>query len=103
MRTFYNDTMTYGTYKRIPNVLRKYRRASGLKQQDVAKILGMKSSSRISRWEKGEGIPSVVNVFKLAIIYRVMVDSLFIDLIRYLRHEIHENEKKYLRNKNKKL
>jgi transcriptional regulator with XRE-family HTH domain len=95
--------MKYKLYKRIPNVLRKYRRASGLKQLDVAQILGMKSSSRISRWENGEGIPSVVNVFKLAILYRVMVDSLFIDLIRYLRHEIHEDEKKYLKNKNKKL
>ena len=99
----YNETMEYKEYKRIPNVLRKYRKASGLKQQDVAHILGIKSSSRISRWEKGEGIPSLVNVFKLAILYRVMVDSLFIDLIRYLRHEIHESEKKYLLNKNKKL
>ena len=95
--------MEYRAYKRIPNVLRKYRRASGLKQLDVAKILGMKSSSRISRWEKGDGVPNIVNVFKLAVLYRVMVDSLFIDLLRCLRHEIHESEKKYLKNKNKKL
>ncbi|MHB8871979.1 MAG: helix-turn-helix domain-containing protein [Candidatus Doudnabacteria bacterium] len=95
--------MEYKVYKRIPNVLRKYRRASGLNQLDVAKILGMKSSSRISRWEKGNGVPNTVNVFKLAVLYRVMADSLFIDLIRQLRSEIHINEKKYLKNKNKKL
>ena len=77
--------------------------ASGLKQLDVAKILGMKSSSRISRWENGDGVPNIVNVFKLSILYGVMVDSLFIDLIRQLRSEIHINEKKYLKNKNKKL
>ena len=94
--------MEYKVYKRIPNVLRKYRRASGLNQLDVAKILGMKSSSRISRWENGDGVPNIVNVFKLAVLYRVMADSLFIDLVRTLRTEIHTSHKKYVQNKNKK-
>ena len=89
--------MDHEIYKRIPNTLRKYRRSMGLKQQDVAKLLGIKSSSRISRWEKGEGIPNLVNALKLCILYRTMVDSLFIDLIRSLREEMREREGKYLR------
>lgn len=87
--------MTYGHYKQIPNLLRKYRRARGLNQQHVASILGIKSSSRISRWEKGECCPNIINAIKLSILYRVMVDALFIDHLRELREEIHENEEKY--------
>lgn len=82
-------------YKRIPNTLRKYRRSMGLKQQDVAKLLGIKSSSRISRWEKGEGTPNLVNAMKLAILYRSMVDSLFIDLLHSLREEMRETQEKF--------
>ncbi|MHB8579167.1 MAG: helix-turn-helix transcriptional regulator [Ignavibacteriaceae bacterium] len=91
--------MEYKVYRRVPNLLRKYRRASGLKQQDVAKILGIKGSSRISRWEKGECIPTMVNALKLSILYRVMVDSLFIDLLRNLREETQKDEERYLRDK----
>jgi transcriptional regulator with XRE-family HTH domain len=80
--------MDYKTYQRIPNCLRKYRIASGLKQKDVARKMGLRSASRISRWEKGESIPNIVNAFKLSIIYHVMNDALFIVLIRSLREEI---------------
>ncbi len=89
------NTMDYEMYRCIPNTLRKYRRASGLKQQDVAAMLGIKSSSRISRWEKGEGIPNLVNAMKLAILYRSMVDSLFVDLLHNLREEMRETQEKF--------
>jgi len=88
-------------YKRIPNTLRKYRRSMGLKQQDVAKLLGIRSSSRISRWENGEGIPNLVNAVKLAILYRSMVDSLFVDLLRHLREEMQEKQERYWAGKKK--
>ncbi len=68
------------TYKRIPNLLRKHRRIRGLSQKQVAKILELKSASRISRWEKGSCIPSHVNVVRLSIIYRTMAEALFRDL-----------------------
>jgi len=84
--------MDYKTYQRTPHCLRKYRIASGLKQKDVAKKMGLRSPSRISRWEKGESIPNIVNAFKLAIIYHVMIDALFIVLIRSLREEIKQKE-----------
>jgi len=80
------------TYKKIPNCLRKYRKARGLKQKDVADILNLKSTGIISRWEKGICLPSPLNIFKLAALYRTMTDALFIDLIRMLKEKILRRE-----------
>ena len=74
--------------RRIPNSLKKYRKAAGLKQKDVAKILGLKSTSMISRWEKGVCLPKLLNIFRLALLYRTMVDALFMDLRTSLKEEI---------------
>ena len=92
--------MQYETYKDIPNLLRKYRKIKGLKQKEVANILGFKSASRISQWEKGMSIPNFVTVLKLSILYHTMVDSLFIDHLHVLRKEIREKEEQFYRTKN---
>lgn len=86
-------------YKRIPNCLRKYRRVRGLKQKDVAKILGLKNASVISRWEKGISFPNPKYLFRLAVLYRTMVDALFIDLIRSLRKNLLKEEENLQRRK----
>lgn len=86
-------------YKNIPNCLRKYRRARDLKQKDVAEILGLKSASMISRWEKGVCLPNPLNVFKLAILYQTMADALFINIIRLLRKELFKRKKEVLETK----
>jgi len=85
--------------KNIPNCLRRHRRAKGLRQKDVAKVLGLKSASMISRWEKGVCLPNTINLFKLAVLYRTMSDALFIDLIRELRSEIQKREEKVLKHR----
>ena len=82
--------------RRVPNLLRKYRRVRGLKQKEVARILSLKSASRISRWEKGACLPSVMNALRLAVVYRVMVDAIFPDLLRSLREELKEKEEKLI-------
>lgn len=64
----------------------------GLKQKDVAHLLRLKSTSMISRWERGECLPDTLNVLKLAALYRIMVDGLYADLIRILRKELHARE-----------
>lgn len=79
--------------------MRKYRKINGYKQKDVAKILGIKSTSKISRWEKGECIPNLINAFKISILYRVMVDSLFIDHLRQLREEMKKRESEFTKKK----
>lgn len=78
--------------RHMPNSLRRYRRIRGLKQKEVAKILGLQSASIISRWEKGQSMPNTLNAFKLALIYRTMVDALFIDLSRSLKDELYRKE-----------
>ena len=84
---------------KIPNYLKKYRRIRGLKQKDVAKILGIKSASIISRWEKGVCLPNTLNLFRLSILYRTISDALFIDTIRDLRDDIRKREEKILKQK----
>jgi transcriptional regulator with XRE-family HTH domain len=78
--------------KIYPNSLKRYRRAMGLTQRKVAKILGLKSTSMISRWERGVSLPSVLNLFKLAVLYRTMADALFLDLRKALEEELRKRE-----------
>jgi transcriptional regulator with XRE-family HTH domain len=84
--------------KKIPNNLRRYRKAVGLKQKDVAEILNLKSAGMISRWEKGICLPSLINVIKLSGIYSVLIDALFFPLIRQIKRKIMDREE-YLRRK----
>ena len=72
---------------KIINSLRKYRKIKGLTQREVAKLLGLKSQSQLSRWERGVSLPSTLNLFKLSALYNTMVDALFIDFLRKLRKE----------------
>lgn len=81
-----------GDYKRIPNCLKKYRKARGLKQKEVAKILELRSSSMISRWEKGVCLPNSLNLLSLALLYRTPVEGLFVDLVRARKPSLFERE-----------
>jgi transcriptional regulator with XRE-family HTH domain len=76
----------------IFNRLRKYRKARGLKQRDAARILGLADASSLSRWEQGVSLPSVMNMFRLAALYRTLVDALYIDVLRTIREEIRRRE-----------
>jgi DNA-binding XRE family transcriptional regulator len=83
----------------IVNHLRKYRKARGLKQRDVARILGLADASSLSRWEHGVCVPSVMNMFRLAALYRTLVDALYIDALRAIREEIRGREVEVLSSK----
>ena len=60
-----------------PNNLKKLRLAHGLRQCDVAKLIGLAYPDRISHWEKGTAVPGIVNLFKLSRLYKVTPDQLF--------------------------
>ena len=83
---------TPGRYK---NELKKHRVLMGFQQKEVAKLLGLKSPSRISRWEKGLAMPSVDNLIKLSILYATLMNELYLE--RYM--EIKQN---YLQQQAKK-
>ena len=88
-------------HKRTPNSLRKYRRAKGLTQKEVAKILGLKEASAISRWERGFRVPKLITAIKLSILYNTMADGLYLSVRRELKDEISESLNK-VRPENKK-
>lgn len=84
------------------NNLRKYRKVRGLTQRQVAQILGLKSPSMVSRWETGTVLPDLQNLFRLAILYRTMVDALFTDQMHLLRADLFRRER-LLKEKSKKI
>jgi transcriptional regulator with XRE-family HTH domain len=86
--------MKHDTDRWIPNELKKYRKIRGLSQKEVAKLLGFKTTSRISQWEKGVGSPSMRNAFKLSTLYGVLVDALFIEFVRSIRQEVKQTKEK---------
>jgi transcriptional regulator with XRE-family HTH domain len=77
---------------RSKNRLRRYRRLMGYTQREVAFFLGCKNPIRVSRWEKGDAEPSMVNLLKLSILYRTLPHELYFDLYQTLRRELSEKE-----------
>ena len=69
---------------KTPNNLRLYRLKAGLRQVDVARQIGLDFVDRLSRWENGLAMPNVVNLFRLASVYKVPPQELYQDL----RHDI---------------
>lgn len=76
------------TGRNIPNNLKKFRRMNGYKQEQVMKYLGLGSTNRISRWEKGLAMPSAINLFKLSILYNTLVDQLYSGHIRDIKRKM---------------
>lgn len=56
--------------------IKRLRKNKGLKQQEIADILGIKQNS-YSDWENGKTEPSYENLVKLADLFEVSLDSLF--------------------------
>ncbi|HRF76259.1 MAG TPA: helix-turn-helix transcriptional regulator [Chitinophagales bacterium] len=76
----------------IPNNLIKYRKMLGLKQEEVASYLGLKSTNRLSRWEQGLSMPSAQNLFKLSTLYHTLIDQLYSDHVSHIKRNMSENE-----------
>lgn len=55
--------------------MRKYRKALGLSQLDVAKKLGV-SPNAVSMWETGDRKPDIVMLKKLSVILHCTADQL---------------------------
>src|ERR1039457_1820692 len=72
------------------NNLRDIRVSLGLKQTDVATMLGHASPDRISHWEKGVAFPGIVNLFKLSLIYHVSPEQLYANLYKSLADELQQ-------------
>ncbi len=61
-----------------PNSLRRYRKEAGLRQLDVARLIGLGGSTeRISRWENGAADPNIDNLFHLLALYKATPRDLY--------------------------
>lgn len=66
--------------KSFQNNLRMFRVQAGLRQKDVAEKLGLKCEDRLSHWEQGIAMPNVVNLFKLAGLYKTSCKQIYPEL-----------------------
>ena len=74
--------------KHFPNRLRKYRRVNGYTQIQVAQLLNLSNSTRVSEWEKGKSLPNVENLLKLSVIYHALINDFYFDVIQAYRTEL---------------
>ena len=70
------------------------RNRMGFSQIRVARALGLKRSSVLSRYEHGTRVTSLVNALKLEIVYRTPVAYLFDNLYVDLKHKIRSKEER---------
>ena len=68
--------------QKYPNSLRKYRKAAGLRQYEVARALKLNTCERLSKWENGHSIPALWSLFRLAMLYHVSPQELYDEMYR---------------------
>ena len=60
---------------KITNNVKRLRQAAGMTQADLAARLGLTTPS-ITKWEKGQSNPDLLNVFRLAEIFECSVNEI---------------------------
>jgi transcriptional regulator with XRE-family HTH domain len=72
--------------------LRKYRCRMGFTPKQVAKRLGHKDTSLISRWETGTANLSLENAVRLSKLYKTLINELVYELDREIGQELFPEE-----------
>lgn len=76
--------------KKYPNNLRHFRLKRRLTQREAALGIGHATAGRLSSWESGSAAPSIENMVRLSILYKVSIDRLYAPLSR----RMHRPDKK---------
>ena len=79
------------------NTLRHRRKILGLTLKEVAKLLKHKNVSRLSKWEHGISTPNLLNLLKLSIVYKTLIDQLYPEIRTELRKRLFTGSKKSLK------
>jgi transcriptional regulator with XRE-family HTH domain len=87
----------------IPNSLKKHRRLCGFSQDDIKNRLKLKSTSMISRWERGLTMPSGENLLKLSVLYKTMVNELYYTLSKQYQVRLFPAERAYIKPRKRKV
>ena len=61
----------------LSNYLRMYRRRGALTQHELAALLGSSHGAKVSRYERGERVPTLATVMAYEVIFRVGLRQLF--------------------------
>ena len=78
----------------IPNRLQLHRKILRYTQAQVAQLLGLKNTVMLSAWERGEAMPSAINLIKLSIVYRTFPNELYSELFLEIKEAMKEKELK---------
>ena len=73
-RKGYHNT-DYGLKKKLSENLRKLREEKDISRSELSQRLGIDNGA-YERWERGESLPSIPLIVKLADYYRVRLDTL---------------------------
>jgi transcriptional regulator with XRE-family HTH domain len=66
----------------IENRIWKYRTIKGLKQEELAFLIGNASSSQVSRYERGLVMPTFEQLIKLCCALDIRIESLYPQLVK---------------------
>lgn len=56
--------------------IRELRVANHLKVEDVARFMGFESEQAVYKWQRGDSLPTVDNLYALSILLRTTVDDI---------------------------
>ena len=60
---------------KYPNPLKALKIKKQLTLHEVANLIHLKGQNRLSHWERGQSVPSIQNIIKLAKIYETSVEE----------------------------
>jgi len=87
------------TFREV-NYLKRYRLLFGYSQKEIARKLGIDSTTIIGRWEQGEAYPDLKNLLKLSIIYKTLIEQLYYELRISIIRDLELKDKKDIREAN---
>ena len=77
-------------YQRLKNYLRTYRRRHGFSQEEISRLLGASSGTKVSRYESFSRHPALIAVFAYEIIFNTPVRELFAGTYDSVRRDVRE-------------
>src|ERR1700753_2389862 len=74
--------------RRASHYLRSERRKRALLQREIAALLGVRSTSKVRRYEAYQALPPLRTAFAYEVIYGKPLTALFPDLFNEVRQEV---------------
>lgn len=56
--------------------IKELRKAHGLKVEDVARFMGFESEQAVYKWQRGDSLPTIDNLYALSSLFETSVDDI---------------------------